>query len=130
TKEQAVAVGRIIDNASVMDMAEMDEKWGRILAHGEKFELGYKTIRDRFMFTNYRVILVDVQGVTGSKVDYHSVPYRAITQFSLETAGTADLDGELKFWVSSQADPYVRKLGRGVDLFLIQALLAGYIAHV
>lgn len=125
-----MAVGRIVENAAPMTAEEMNESWGRILAHGERFELGFKMIRDRFIFTNYRVILIDVQGVTGSKVDYHSIPYRAITQFSLESAGTVDLDGELKIWVSSQADPYQRRFGRGVDLFAVQALLTGYIAHV
>jgi hypothetical protein len=45
------------------------------------------------------------QGMTGRKVDYHSIPYRAITQFKIETAGHFDLDAKLKIWVSGQNNP-------------------------
>lgn len=51
------------------------------------------------MFTNKRRSLIDKQGLTGKKVDYHSIPYRQITQFKIETAGHFDLDAELKIWV-------------------------------
>jgi len=53
-------------------------------------------IRALFVFTNKRLILVDKQGLTGNKVEYHSLPYRIITHFSVETAGHFDLDAELK----------------------------------
>jgi hypothetical protein len=53
-----------------------------------------------YVFTNKRLILIDKQGITGRKVDYHSIPYRAITQFKIETAGHFDLDAELKIWIS------------------------------
>ena len=53
-------------------------------------------IRDLFVFTNKRLILVDKQGLTGNKVEYHSLPYRTITHSRVETAGHFDLDAELK----------------------------------
>jgi hypothetical protein len=46
-----------------------------------------------------------VQGVTGSKVAFTSVPYRAIVRFSVETAGTFELDAEMKIWVSGTPHP-------------------------
>ena len=63
---------------------------------GGKVEHAYQLIRDYFVFTDKRFVLVDKQGVTGSKVEYHSIPYKGITHFSIETAGTFDLDASLK----------------------------------
>jgi hypothetical protein len=63
-----------------------------------------------YVFTNKRLILIDKQGMTGRKVDYHSIPYRAITQFKIETAGHFDLDAELKIWISGQDDPIEKEL--------------------
>ncbi|MFT4993136.1 MAG: hypothetical protein ACI965_000154 [Paraglaciecola sp.] len=57
------------------------------------------------MFTNKRLLLIDKQGLIGRKVDYHSIAYRAITQFKVETAGHFDLDAELKIWILGQENP-------------------------
>ena len=65
-------------------------------AAGERVEKGYQLIRDPFLFTDKRLICVNRQGITGSKVSYLSIPCRTITRFSVETAGTFDLDAELK----------------------------------
>lgn len=86
--------------------------------------LAYQVIRDFFVFTNKRLILVDIQGITGSKVDYQSIPYRAIVRFSVETAGTFDLDAELKVWVSGSAEPIQKTLKKGTDVRGIQRALA------
>lgn len=59
-------------------------------------EKAYQLIRDLFVFTNKRLILVDKQDLTGHKVEYHSLPYKSITHFSFETAGHFDLDAVLK----------------------------------
>ncbi|KTS03844.1 cytoplasmic protein, partial [Methylobacterium radiotolerans] len=91
---------------------------------GETARLAFKIIRDVFVFTERRVILIDVQGVTGSKVEFLSVPYRAIVRFSVETAGTFDLDAELKIWVSGAAEPIQRTLKKGADVRGIQRALA------
>ena len=74
--------------------------------------------------TERRVILINVQGVTGSKVEFLSVPYRAIVRFSVETAGTFDLDAELKIWVSGTPQPIERTLKKGTDVRGIQRALA------
>lgn len=55
-------------------------------------EHAYQLIRDYFVSTDKRFVLVDKQGITGSKIEYHSIPYKSITHFSVETAGTFDLD--------------------------------------
>ena len=73
-------------------------------------------------------ILVDKQGVTGRKVQYHSIPYRAVTHFGVETAGMFDLDAELTIWLSG-GQGIVKQFGRGVDVYEVQALLAAFVAR-
>ena len=78
------------------------------------------------MFTNKRLILIDIQGVTGSKVEYKSLPYKHISRFSLETAGTFELDAELKIWISSENSPTVsKKFNKSIDVYKVQKYLAG-----
>lgn len=60
----------------------------------------YKSIRDGVVFTNKRIIAINVQGITGKKKDFTSIPYSKITTYSLETAGTFDLDAELEIYLS------------------------------
>src|SRR5205085_1535138 len=90
----------VLGNASKVDNSKIQEEFSRILAPGEKVEHAYQMIRDYFVFTDKRLVLVDKEGVTGSKIEYHSIPYKSITHFSIETGGTFDLDAELKIWIS------------------------------
>lgn len=66
----------------------------------------------------------DIQGLTGSKKEYHSIPYKSITQFSVETAGSFDTDCDLKVWVSTQAAPFTKNLERGTNVVGLQKTLA------
>ena len=61
----------------------------------------YKSVRDYVMFTNKRIIAVNVQGITGKKKDFTSLPYSRIQVFSIETSGHFDLDSELELYFSS-----------------------------
>ena len=67
---------------------------------GEKIVSSYRTIRDGVVFTNKRIIAINIQGLTGKKIDYTSLPYSKIQAFSVETAGFMDLDSELDLWFS------------------------------
>ena len=121
-------LGRILGNASEIPAEELSTKYERLLTDSEQVELGFKLLRDVFIFTTKRLILIDVQGVTGSKVEYKSLPYKNISRFSLETAGTFDLDAELKIWISSENVPSVsKKFNKQIDVYAIQRYLAGKI---
>lgn len=72
-----------------------------LLIPGESVIGSYTAVRDYIVFTNKRVISVNVQGITGKKKDYTSMPYSKITVFSVETAGTFDLDSELELYFSA-----------------------------
>jgi hypothetical protein len=115
-------------NAGRVDPGAAAQEYARLLAPGEQVHAAYLLVRDAFLFTDRRLILVDKQGVTGRKIQYHSVPYRAVTHFSVETAGTFDLDAELTIWISG-GQGIVKQFGRGVDVYEVQALLATFVAR-
>jgi hypothetical protein len=96
-----------------------------LLTEDEEIELGFKLIRDTFIFTTKRLILVDVQGITGRKTEYKSINYKHISRFSIETAGTFDLDAELKIWISGEEQPSIKKqFNRSVNVYDVQKVLA------
>ena len=66
----------------------------------ERTIASFKSIRDGVVFTNKRIIAINVQGITGKKKDFTSLPYSKIQAFSVETAGVFDLDSELEIWIS------------------------------
>ena len=91
-------LSRLLGHASDLTPEQTREELDGILLPEEPVEVAFKVIRDLFVFTDRRLILVDKQGVTSRKIEYLVVPYRAITSYSIETAGTLDMDSELKIW--------------------------------
>ncbi len=100
---------------------------GAVLMPGEQVHKAYQVGRDLFVFTERRLVLVDRQGLTGSKVEYHSLPYRSITHFSIETAGHFDLDAELKVWITGNPLPIQREFNKKVNVYEVQAVLGHYV---
>lgn len=118
-------LNKVLGNASEVSVEKLSSKYRRLLIDDEKIELGFTLFRDVFMFTNKRLILIDVQGLTGSKVEYKSMPYKNISRFSLETAGTFDLDAELRIWISSENVPSVsKKFTKSINVYEVQKYLA------
>ncbi len=117
----------LIGNASKIDNAKIQGEFAQVLAPGEAVEHAYQLFRDLFVFTSKRLVLVDKQGLTGSKVEYHSIPYKSITHFSVETAGTFDLDAELKIWISGAAAPIQKRFNKQLSIYEVQAVLARYV---
>ena len=79
-------------NSSYMKLRQVKVQDGEKLAaplliDGETVISAFKSVRDCVLFTNKRVISVNVQGVTGKKRDYTSLPYSKVTAFSVETSG-------------------------------------------
>lgn len=115
----------LLGNASTANKEEVTKDLGPILANGEEIDVAFKLVRDLIVFTDRRLILVDKQGLTGKKVDYHSVPFKSISHFSVETAGHFDLDAELKIWISSAPTPTITKqFKKDNSIYDIQKLLA------
>jgi len=118
----------LMGNAGAVSQEELQKNYGQLLISGEEIELGFKLIRDTFIFTNKRLILIDVQGLTGSKTEYLSVAYKSISKFSVETAGTFDLEAELKIWISSETIPSIKKkFNKSVNVYEVQNVLAHHV---
>jgi len=83
-----------------INISEARPDFLKFLIDGKIIFAAFKTIRDQVIFTNKRIIVANVQGLTGSKVDYTSLPYSKIQAFSVETSGTLDLDCEIEVYLS------------------------------
>ncbi|MCM3758580.1 PH domain-containing protein [Sporosarcina aquimarina] len=114
-----------LGNASTVETATVEKELAPILVADETVEAAFKLFRDMMVFTEKRLILVDKQGMTGKKTEYHSIPYKSISHFSIETAGTFDMDAELKIWISSATEPLVNKqFKKDASIYDIQKILA------
>ena len=116
----------LLGNAAEADVADVETTLERVLADDERIERAFQLVRDLIIFTNRRLMFVDRQGMTGKKTTYHSIPYRAITNFAVETAGHFDLESELKVWISGQPGPVQKTFARGNTIFEVQKALATY----
>jgi hypothetical protein len=117
----------LLGNATEVNADRIQTEIAPILLEGEVIEPAFKVLRDSYVFTSKRLILVDKQGLTGSKIEYFSLPYKSITRFSIETAGSFDLDSELKIWFSGSHEPIKKQFKKGADVLGIQKLLASRI---
>ena len=95
----------LLGNASQLNNDKIEQELEHVLLDNEQVEMAFSLVRDLIVFTEYRLVLVDKQGVTGKKVSYKSIPYRSISRFTVETSGHFDLDAELKIWISSATEP-------------------------
>ena len=73
---------------------------GGMLLGDEEIIGSYQSVRDGVVFTNKRIVAINIQGLTGKKKDITSIPYSKISTFSVETAGVFDLDAELEIYMS------------------------------
>lgn len=117
----------LMGNASQVNLGKLQEELKDLLIPTETIKNAFKIIRDTFVFTDKRLILIDKQGVTGKKTEYHSIPYKSIVHFSVETAGTFDLDSELKIWISGSDLPIEKKFNKSTNIYEVQKVLAEHV---
>ena len=117
----------LIGNASEVKPEDVQAEYNMILLSNEKVEKAYQLVRDMYIFTNKRLLLIDKQGVTGKKIEYHSIPYKSITHFSIETAGHLDLDAELNIWISGLQTPIKKQFNKNTNIYEVQSVLADYV---
>tara|TARA_E500000331_G_C16845496_1_gene535419 strand:+ start:166 stop:546 length:381 start_codon:yes stop_codon:yes gene_type:complete len=119
----------MMGNASSADVEKVTKQIEPFLLDDEKIESAYKIFRDMIIFTERRMITVDVQGFTGKKKDFRSIPYKHIQQFSVETSGTFDMDAELKIWTSAEKDPIEFQFKKGDSIYDVQKSLVLHSTH-
>ncbi len=103
-------LSNLLGNATEIDPKELEADFGGVVFESEIIESAFKIFRDKWVFTNKRLIMLDVQGITGSKKEYHSIPYKSITHFLVESSG--------------YPRPFKKQLKKGIDIVKLQRTLA------
>lgn len=111
------SVSHQVSNDDGLDLFE------HLLAPGEAPQLSFKATRDRVIFTDKRLIAIDMQGITGKKKEFRFFPYSKIGSYSIETAGILDADADFKIWVSG-AGRFDIKFAKKLDVKAVARLLA------
>ncbi len=114
-------------NTVSVETRKFNTEFSQLLVDGEIIEAGYVVARDTFLFTNKRLILVEVQGISGRQIEYLSIPYAKIMKFSVQTGGSFDLNAELKLWVGSETIPIEKSFTKDVNVYEVQKVLAGHL---
>lgn len=82
-------------NLNAIQISEIRPEVKELLVEGEEIICAFKTIRDQVIFTDNRIFVVNVKGLTGKKIAYFSYPYSKVQYYGIETAGFMDIDSEL-----------------------------------
>ena len=114
-KQKFVAMAKIKNGSSKRDI-------DFLLKNEEEVIFTYQSIRDTVFFTNKKLITLDIQGLTGKKIEHMCIPYSKITSFSVETAGAFDLDSGLKLWLSGLGELSI-SFSRGTNIRKIITLI-------
>jgi PH (Pleckstrin Homology) domain-containing protein len=117
----------VTGNAGPLGLGAAHDEFGRLLGPGEQLFAAFEFVRDVMLFTNGRLILVDKQGVTAHKVEYHSIPYRSISHFAVQTAGHLDTDAEMYIWLEGENKPIEKQFNRHVDIYQVQGILSAFV---
>jgi len=113
----------VTGNASEVKPEDVMDTIGPLLADGEQITKAYKMIRDFFVFTSSRVILVDIKGATGKKKNFKSIPYKNIISWTIESAGLGFDDSELELNIIG--DEVIKKeFKKSINIADVQSALA------
>ena len=99
-----------------------------LLISGEQVEMAFQTVRDQLVFTNKRIIAIDVQGITGKRKSFSTMPYSKVQYFSIQTPGFLELipDSELFIMFSNGFTAKFEFKG-GVDIGKIGRMISDYV---
>lgn len=97
-----------------------------LLIENEQVIASFASMRDKLVFTNGRIISINVQGITGMKRNFTSIPYSRIQMYSVETAGTMDFDSELTIWVPGMGE-FKFEFTSGSDVEWLCKMISRYI---
>ena len=114
----------LLGHGTETDAEFLNQELTGFLMADEKVHVGYKLIRDFVAFTDRRIIFVDKQGISGRKTQYVSIPYRSVSRFSVETAGTLDIDTDILIWTTGGMEPVRLSCRRDTNIRGIQGALS------
>ena len=103
TISSGIAMDANIMNLKEISLQSVRPEVPTLLVNGENMVMAFQTVRDQVIFTDKRIFVVNVQGITGKRTSYFSYPYSKVQYFGIETAGVLDIDSELVFAFSNGA---------------------------
>lgn len=115
-------------NLKPMNVNAVRDEVNGLLIDGENVEMAFQTVRDQLVFSNKRIIAIDVQGITGKKKTFSSMPYSKVQFFSIQTPGLVELipDSELFIMFSNGFTAKFEFKG-GVDIGKIGRMISNYV---
>ena len=115
-------------NLTPINMNSIHNEVAGLLVRGEQPVMAFKTIRDQLVFTNKRIISIDVQGITGKRRSFNSMPYSKVQFFAIQTPGFMELvpDSELFLRFANGFEATFEFRGN-VDIGLIGRIISEYV---
>ncbi|MBR0215029.1 MAG: PH domain-containing protein [Solobacterium sp.] len=113
-------------NLRAIKLSEVRPEVPELMMPDEQMMQAFMTVRDQVIFTDRRIFVVNVQGLTGKKISYFSYPYSKVLYYGIETAGVLDLDSELVMAFANGARLQF-DFKTNVDIHQISTLISNYI---
>ena len=115
-------------NLKPIDPACVRSEINGLLIENEEIISAFQTMRDQLVFTSKRIISIDVQGITGTRKSFSSLPYSKIQFFSIQTPGFVELipDSEL-FLMFSNGFTAKFEFKGNVDIGKIGRMISNYV---
>jgi len=126
TISSGIAMDANIMNLKEISLQSVRPEVPTLLVNGENMVMAFQTVRDQVIFTDKRIFVVNVQGITGKRTSYFSYPYSKVQYFGIETAGVLDIDSELVFAFSNGARLQFDFKSK-VDIRKISMMVSNYI---
>lgn len=115
-------------NSGVIELDKLQDDFNRILIDSETIEVGFKLNDDTFIFTNKRLLAIQLRKGESGGIEYSSMPYSQIASFSVKAKKSFNANAILRIWVSGQPEPKVEKeFNKSVDIYEVQKILAGHV---
>ncbi|WKK73809.1 PH domain-containing protein [Marivirga salinae] len=121
-------LSNFLNNSGILENSKIADEYERLLLQDEQIEVGFKLNEDTFIFTNMRLVLEDVKKGDDRGIEYLSLPYSKISNFSIQTKKSFNSKATLKIWLNEQNEPKVEKeFSKSVDVYEVQKILAGHV---
>ena len=111
---------------TIMSECDIPRDMGSMLVPGEEPVAAFTTIRDRAMLTNRRLIIKDIEPITGKSTEVYSLPWKSVSSWTFVNSNKiTEFSSTLRIWMSGEL--MAIRIRRGVDLNKIDAIIAQHV---